>query len=474
MKSTLPQMRTAPSTPPGSIVYAVGDIHGRADLLAGALAELRRAAAEAKGRNLVVVFLGDYIDRGPSSREVLSRLISFRHEGVCETVFLRGNHEQVLLDLIDGFEDTGRWLDYGGQDTLRSYGLERLPEGLSTNRCALTELVQRALPADHLAFLRETELHAKRGDYLFVHAGLRPDRLLEEQSTSDMLWYRYYDDEAPVHAETVVHGHSPHRRPILGRWRIGLDTEAYASGSLTMLRLEGEDQTFLRAHIPPEGVSAQISRWATTDPSYAHEPHRSERPVEALEAPPTPKPRKAARPRAVRLASPALALVSTLVIAAGLGAAYLAFGPPLTPPRAMSAQVAPPTPPVATPSPPRPVPAPEAPPPTEGLRGAIGAEAPPTPQPAPVQAPAAPTAGARVQIGALASESGAAEAWQDVAKQYPSDMQGRSMAIEPVTVGSRTVYRAYVAGFADETQAAAFCRKLAASGRGCILRRATG
>jgi serine/threonine protein phosphatase 1 len=252
---------------PDSVVLAVGDIHGRLDLLEGATRELRRAAADGATRGVAttVIFLGDYIDRGPRSAGVLSHLIGLRDEPPCEIHFLRGNHEQFLLDLIDGHAEGTTWLDYGGVETLASYGIQWPPAGGYRGREQLAEAVRAAIPQAHVQFLRDTEQCVERGDYFFVHAGLRPDRLLSEQTDADLLWFRYYSDEEPVHGKTVVHGHTPRGRPVAGRWRIGIDTEAYASDALTIARIEGAQVRFLKVGIESPGAEATITDWAAID-----------------------------------------------------------------------------------------------------------------------------------------------------------------------------------------------------------------
>jgi serine/threonine protein phosphatase 1 len=258
--------RTA-HAPGNTIIFAVGDIHGRLDLLEGATAELRKtvAAADAAGEKVLAVFLGDYIDRGPAAKGVISHLIAFRDEGVCDTEFLRGNHEQFLLELIDGADDAGVWLDYGGVETLRSYAPERPIPGAMRELTKLRRLVSDILPPAHEQFLRSTKMCVELGDYLFVHAGLRPDRLLSEQSDADLLWFRYYADEQPIHGKTVVHGHTPRSAPVAGRWRLGIDTGAYASGILTALKLQDEQREFLRIELAPSGGPPRVSRWEETE-----------------------------------------------------------------------------------------------------------------------------------------------------------------------------------------------------------------
>ncbi|HEY1447225.1 MAG TPA: metallophosphoesterase family protein [Caulobacteraceae bacterium] len=248
------------------VVYAVGDIHGRLDLLQGVIGEIYRAAAaaSASGNRLTAIFLGDYIDRGPAAEGVISSLIALRDAKPCETIFLRGNHEQFLLDMIDGRAEGAAWLDYGGIETLRSYGVEWPPAGGARDVDRLGERLREALPLPHIQFLRETQFHVERGDYEFVHAGLRPDRLLSEQSDADMLWFRYYDDDEPLHGKTVVHGHTPRARPVAGRWRIGIDTEAYDSGALTAVRLEGTGATFLKVQVGGD-QGTNVTEWEQVD-----------------------------------------------------------------------------------------------------------------------------------------------------------------------------------------------------------------
>ena len=266
------KVETHPHVPVHSIVYAVGDIHGRLDLLTGVTDEIRRevAAATSGLDRVTVIFLGDYIDRGPDSRGVIAHLIAWRAEGLCDTVFLRGNHEQILLDLIDDGDaaDPMMWLQYGGVETLGAYGVDQAYAVGPKEAALVSERARAALPPAHLDFIRSTRLTAERGDYLFVHAGVRPDRLLNEQTDADLLWYRFFDDRRPVHGKVVVHGHTPRERPVVGRWRIGLDTEAYASGALTAMRLEGADRRFLKIQVAPDTAAVSARGWESIDPPH--------------------------------------------------------------------------------------------------------------------------------------------------------------------------------------------------------------
>jgi serine/threonine protein phosphatase 1 len=454
------------------VVCAIGDVHGRLDLLEAATDELRRTArmATAEGKAFVAVFLGDYIDRGPDSQWVIAHLMSLQHEGLGEVIFLRGNHEQVMLDLADGIDDTLPWLDYGGLETLQSYGVDHPPAAHGPAGAGeLGRAVMRAVPASHLEFLRGTQLYAKCGDYLFVHAGLRPDRLMDEQSAADMLWFRYYADEPPVHGEFVVHGHSTNERPILGRWRIGIDTEAYATGDLTLLRLDGAEREFLRISAPAAGP-VQVTPWSRIDTSYSRREPSARAAVAATPGSPRNGRRRFGSLIVVALIMAAIAAVSVVVVArkANLGAS----------PSPVAARVAPEAEPVVK------APSPAAPPqpaltdtgPT--LRNPVDSTAPaPLPSvlpaavaatPAAAQEPSAP--GPRVQIGALDSPQAAQRAWDGMAQRFPELMKAKALKVETVQAGGKTYYRAFVTGFAAADQARDFCRKVGAADLACIVR----
>lgn len=266
-----PSSLNASSAPDDVVLFGIGDVHGRAELLDVLVDEIGREAesAAAAGKATAAIFLGDYIDRGPCSRAVIDRLIALRNERRFESVFLRGNHEQFLLDLIDDRARSTVWLDYGGVQTLAAYGVEVGHED-ADDPARLAAATRKAVPLTHVAFMRQLELTEQRGDYLFVHAGLRPDRLVNEQSDADFLWFRAYSDEPPVHGKVVVHGHTPHGRPVNGRWRIDVDTEAWASGVLTSVRLEGKSRRFIRAEVDHAG-RPQVSDWGEVDRAH-HRP----------------------------------------------------------------------------------------------------------------------------------------------------------------------------------------------------------
>jgi len=233
-----PEVELSASTD-GRLIYAIGDIHGRLDLLEALLRKVAKDAGAARVRQRpVLVFLGDYVDRGPSSKGVIDCIMRLSAVKSLEVRSLKGNHEQAMLDFLDDPEFGPTWVQYGGGPTLTSYGVTapqgRQPEAWIAARDALAQ----AVPAHHLRFLTQLELSAQYGDYFFVHAGLRPGVPIEAQTEQDMLWIRdeFLDERRPFD-KVVVHGHSPEAEPVMNAVRIGLDTGAYATGVLTAARL---------------------------------------------------------------------------------------------------------------------------------------------------------------------------------------------------------------------------------------------
>jgi serine/threonine protein phosphatase 1 len=232
-------------TPDSSCIYAVGDIHGRLDLLVHLLDRIQDEANPAF-RN-VLVFVGDYIDRGPDSREVVEHLSTLEMPD-WQVVFLRGNHDETLLKFLDDPMVYRNWREYGGAETLLSYGV--MPPSFDDKEDFVTarEEFLRGFPASHLDFFRRLEDFHVEGDYMFVHAGVRPGVPLEKQSASDLMWIRnefLYSDKS--FGKMIVHGHTPSERPVRRRNRIGIDTGAFATGCLTAVVLEGENCRFLSA-----------------------------------------------------------------------------------------------------------------------------------------------------------------------------------------------------------------------------------
>lgn len=229
-----------PPAPDGYTLYVVGDIHGRLDLLLDVQRRIDEDKARLGAGQTAEIYLGDYIDRGSESAGVISRLIARGRE--TRAIFLRGNHEQMLLDLLDGHDDClGLWRAVGGTATMMSYGL---PPRLLT-RLVSAQDVRRGLlekiPPEHLRFYEQTGAYMRAGAYLAVHGGIRPGVRLEDQRISDLLGIRqeflqYKGDFDFI----VVHGHTPVAAPDLQRNRINIDTGAFATNRLTCLRIGGD------------------------------------------------------------------------------------------------------------------------------------------------------------------------------------------------------------------------------------------
>lgn len=239
-----------PRAPDGRRVYAVGDIHGHAALLDQLLAKITEDAAPARAAGLDVdlIFLGDYVDRGPDSRGVLERLCSGMPPGFsCR--FLMGNHEAALLDFLRDPAAAAQWLDYGGVETLASYGV-RASFGIREKaRCRTArDCFVENLPERHRLFLENLELKIEIGDYVFVHAGIRPGRQLARQRPEDLLWMREpFLSDPRRHEKIVVHGHTMTEEPEVRSNRIGVDTGAYVTGVLTALVLQEDQQCLIQA-----------------------------------------------------------------------------------------------------------------------------------------------------------------------------------------------------------------------------------
>lgn len=235
-----------PELPDNTRVYCIGDIHGRADLLAELTAKINQDAANFSGQ-IIVVYLGDFIDRGIHSKEVVDFLMENEQSGF-EYVYLRGNHEQTLLDFLRE-DSVGRsWLTYGGQATLASYGvaIAKIP----TKREDFIEIqnqLRNNLPDSHYQFFLKTGNSYTLGSYFFVHAGINPRYPLTKQNPEDMLWIR--EEFTHYHKpfeKIIVHGHTVTIEAELLPNRIGIDTGAYATGILTCLVLQEDQQRLIQ------------------------------------------------------------------------------------------------------------------------------------------------------------------------------------------------------------------------------------
>lgn len=251
-----------PPTGGGRLVYGVGDIHGRYDLLKSMLAQVAADSVErAHGRRPMLVFCGDYIDRGPQSAEVIEALVWLKARGEVEVHALKGNHEQGLLKFIEEPLNGAPWLRNGGVQTLESYGVQLPASGeAEVDYVAVRDELLRKMPASHLRFLETLELMLEVGDFVFVHAGVRPGAPLAEQTERDLLWIREAFLEAPdPHEKIVVHGHSWFEpRPQVRGNRMGIDTGAYMTGVLTAIRVDDDGPGFLHTGSEAQAQAAPV------------------------------------------------------------------------------------------------------------------------------------------------------------------------------------------------------------------------
>jgi serine/threonine protein phosphatase 1 len=221
-------------------IYAIGDIHGRLDLLNELLARITSDIALRPTARPLYVFLGDYIDRGPSSRETIDRLIE--HGKAHESVFLKGNHELIAIKCLSDRGLFDQWLRLGGLETLVSYGVpaETLANGKQI--AELQSAFHSALPQAHFRFFRDLKNSFECGDFFFAHAGVKPNVELSRQKENDLLWIRgEFLTSKDDFGKIVVHGHTPAREIEVGPNRINIDTGAFATGRLSCLVLEGDD-----------------------------------------------------------------------------------------------------------------------------------------------------------------------------------------------------------------------------------------
>ncbi len=232
----------------GVLLYAIGDIHGRNDLLVELIGMIRAdIAAQDAPKRATLVFLGDYVDRGPTSNRVLDTIIELQADPVLEIIALRGNHDQFMLDFLRDGQKGPTWMGFGGAQTLLAYGVSP-PRGRDEEKWdAAAKSLAEALPDSHRVFLESLPYFAVAGDYVFVHAGVRPDIELRNQRASDVLCIRdsFLESAQPLARCTVVFGHTPFESPLVEPGKIGLDTGACVTGILTAICLENTRRRFL-------------------------------------------------------------------------------------------------------------------------------------------------------------------------------------------------------------------------------------
>lgn len=235
------ELSAAPAKlPPGERVYAIGDIHGCLDRLVALHEIIADDIGNRPAQRVTLVHLGDYVDRGSDSAQVIDWLINQPPVPANSFVNLMGNHEHMMLSALAGAdkEAPGHWLMNGGADSLLSWGVSRV---------APPEEWAGRIPRQHLIFLRDLSISLRVGPYLFVHAGVRPGVPLDQQSRHDMLWIREpFLSSRADHGAVVVHGHTPKRDPVVQPNRIAIDTGAVLGGALTCVMLEDDKLGFLQ------------------------------------------------------------------------------------------------------------------------------------------------------------------------------------------------------------------------------------
>lgn len=229
----------------GLAIYAIGDVHGCLDKLLALEEAIIADSVKLPGRKLIVM-LGDYVDRGPVSAEVIDHLIAQPPAGF-ERICLAGNHEMLMLDYLEGRAALAEWMPMGGAATLASYGVDadRLRQVYSSPR-QVDDMIRKAIPAAHLAFLKSLPVLVETQRFVFVHAGIRPELPLDEQADDDLVMIRSeFYRQAHLLRKYVVHGHTPIAEAKLEGRRVNIDTGACFGGPLTALRIWRNEGTYL-------------------------------------------------------------------------------------------------------------------------------------------------------------------------------------------------------------------------------------
>jgi len=236
----------APAVPTGRRCYAVGDVHGRLGLLEQLLRQIRADMDAQPAERAFLVFLGDLIDRGPASAQIVERLRTADWNWITP-VFLLGNHEEAMIAAYDGdLEALRAWTGFGGAETAASYGVSPVLL-LKDDWPGFLNALRAAIPREHVEFMRGFYDQFALGDYLFVHAGVRPGVPIDRQKPADLRWIREeFLLSSAEFGKVVVHGHTIAEEPQLRANRIGIDTGAYRTGVLTALRLDGDEQRIMQ------------------------------------------------------------------------------------------------------------------------------------------------------------------------------------------------------------------------------------
>ena len=231
------------NNPPPSI-YAIGDVHGCVELQRKLEKKILSNVKE--GEKTLIIYLGDLVDRGLSSADVIDHCLSPLPQDV-RRVCLRGNHDQAFLDFLKRPSLQSEWLDFGGKETMLSYGLdvEQMQQMKIKNK-EFADYVARTVPREHVSFLERMPVALSTPHVHFVHAGIRPGLSMDEQEDDDLMWIRQeFLIEERASDKLVIHGHTPSEKPMLGAGRIGIDTGAYGGGPLTAIHLQNGQPSFL-------------------------------------------------------------------------------------------------------------------------------------------------------------------------------------------------------------------------------------
>lgn len=237
------------SGPEGERAYVIGDIHGCYDAMIELLKKIDAVDADKPKAQTSLIFLGDLIDRGPASKEVVE-FLSKLSDASGSSVFLMGNHEEVLLDIVNGNADmVGPWFEFGGRSCARSYGVTDLGQ-VNIDPYPLAQQISQKVPQHHVDFIASFKDYHLFGDFLCVHAGIRPKQALDKQSSKDMRWIREpFLSYTKDHPYVVVHGHTVIETATDHGNRIAIDTGAGKDGTLTALCIDGTDRSFISVDV---------------------------------------------------------------------------------------------------------------------------------------------------------------------------------------------------------------------------------
>ncbi len=232
--------------PDGMRLYAIGDVHGRADLLRRMHRLILGELMADPPADFRVIHVGDYVDRGPDSRGVIETIIGHQQQDE-RFLALAGNHDVAFLDFLEDADDWRQFATFGAVETARSYGVE-IGFGSDAEIHAAREALRSAMPQAHLDFLRTLKLRVVFGDFFFCHAGIRPGVELDLQDPQDLIWIRKeFLDYPGLHDKVIVHGHTPVAEVEVMANRVDVDTGAFDSGRLSALVIEGDRKRILTA-----------------------------------------------------------------------------------------------------------------------------------------------------------------------------------------------------------------------------------